>query len=160
MLASQAMYKAWITVAALALATSLAGCGSPQPPRAHKIDWQKAADGPVAAYVAQEVVRATRDGRRVLVYVGASWCEPCRRFHAAVASGQLDEQFGDLRFLEFDLDHDADRLAAAGYAPQMIPLLALPGPDGRATGHAMEGSVKGPGAVAQMTPRLRALLSN
>ena len=48
------------------------------------------------------------------MYVGAPWCEPCRRFHEAVTKGLLDEQFGDLRFVEFDLDKDGERLQAAG----------------------------------------------
>ena len=99
-------------------------------------------------------------GRRVLVYVGASWCEPCQRFHDAVASGGLDAdpRFGELRLVEFDLDHDADRLREAGYAARLIPLLAVPLADGRASGKQMEGSIKGEGAVAQMAPRLSALL--
>ena len=47
---------------------------------------------------------------------------------------------------------------AAGYAARLIPLLALPLPDGRASGKQIEGSIKGEGAVMQMRPRLAALL--
>jgi thiol-disulfide isomerase/thioredoxin len=138
----------------------LAGCGTPTPPAPKKIEWVTAPSGPVAPIVKSEEARAQREGRRVLVYVGATWCEPCRRFHEAVKSGQLDEQFGQLRFVEFDLDRDNERLAEAGYMPKMIPLLAVPDAEGLATAHRMEGSIKGAGAVAQMAPRLRALLAN
>ena len=117
------------------------------------------ADGPIAAYVLAELARAQADKRRVLVYVGATWCEPCRRFHDAAKAGELDDAFADLRLLEFDLDRDRDRLAADGYRSEMIPLLALPGADGKGNGRGMQGSIKGEGAVAQMRPRLQELLA-
>ena len=130
------------------------------PPKPAQIDLVSApATGPVAAYVQAEAVRAQADGRRLLVYVGATWCEPCQRFHNAAKAGALDDEFANLRLLEFDLDRDADRLAADGYHSQLIPLLALPGPDGKGNGRGMQGSIKGEGAVAQMRPRLREVLN-
>jgi thiol:disulfide interchange protein len=112
----------------------------------------------VAAIVGRELARARAEGRDLVVYVGASWCEPCQRFHHAAAAGELDATFPTLRLLEFDLDRDEPRLRAAGYTSKLIPLFAVPGPDGRASGAQIEGSIKGDGAVAQITPRLRALL--
>lgn len=117
------------------------------------------AAGPIAAYVRQEDERARQDGRRLVVYVGATWCEPCRRFLDAARAGELDGEFGHLRLLEFDLDRDREALAAAGYRSELIPLIALPGADGRGNGRGMQGSVKGEGAVANMRPRLRELLA-
>lgn len=111
-----------------------------------------------AALVRRELERARADGGDLVVYVGATWCEPCQRFHAAAAAGELDATFPGLRLVEFDLDRDEARLRAAGYASKMIPLFAVPGPDGRASGLQIEGSIKGDGAVAQIAPRLRALL--
>lgn len=137
---------------------ALVACGSPEPAQPKKIEFVLPAAGDVAPLVKNEVVRARRQGRRALVYVGATWCEPCRRFHDAVKAGRLDAQFGELRLVEFDLDRDAERLAVAGYAPKLIPLLALPDAEGRATGRQTEGSVKGDGAVADLVPRLAALL--
>lgn len=118
-----------------------------------------APDVPVPPYLRSELARAAADGRRLLVYVGATWCEPCRRFHDAAKAGQLDADFGDLRLVEFDLDRDRDRLAASGYASQMIPLLALPAPSGESTGRGMQGSIKGEGAVENMRVRLKELLA-
>ena len=129
-------------------------------PRPQHIDLVAApADGPVAPYIQAQVARAKAEGRRLLVYVGATWCEPCRRFHDAAQAGQLDDAFGDLRLVEFDLDRDRDRLAADSYHSDLIPLLAMPGPDGKGNGRGMQGSVKGDGAVAQMRPRLQELLA-
>ena len=49
--------------------------------------------GEVQEIVRAEIARAKDDGRRVLVYVGASWCEPCQRFHQAAQAGQVDALF-------------------------------------------------------------------
>src|SRR4051794_1835975 len=112
------------------------------------------ADGEVAAIVQGEFARARDQGRTLLVYVGATWCEPCKRFHDAAAAGQLDATFPGLRLVEFDLDRDRDRLERAGYASRMIPLFALPRADGTGSGQQIEGSIKGEGAVHQISPRL------
>jgi hypothetical protein len=118
-----------------------------------------AAEYPDAAALIADLAEQARSARRtLLVYVGAPWCEPCRYFHAAAEHGELDTDFGDLDLVVFDSDHDGARLQAAGYSSRLIPLLALPGPDGRSSGRSIEGSIKGPGAVAQITPRLKALL--
>jgi thiol-disulfide isomerase/thioredoxin len=109
----------------------------------------------VAGYVASQVARGDAT---IVVYVGASWCEPCRRFHEAAAAHQLDAAFGGLRLLAFDADRDAQALDAAGYRSEMVPLFALPGRDGRATGKQFEGSIKGAGAVAEIAPHLRGLV--
>jgi len=114
--------------------------------------------GEVASLVVDARTSARAEGRELLVYVGASWCEPCTYFHAAAEDGSLDEVFPKLQLLEFDLDRDRERLIAAGYESRLIPLFAVPGPDGRAGPRRTEGGVKGPEAVANLTPRLQALL--
>jgi hypothetical protein len=111
-----------------------------------------------AKVVRDERERARGDGRDLVVYVGARWCEPCQHFHEAAAHGDLDAEFPDLTLLEFDLDADRERLASAGYVSQFIPLFAMPAADGRASDKTFEGSVKGRGAVANIAPRLRSLL--
>jgi hypothetical protein len=128
-------------------------------PAPRHLEWIAAAEGEVAPLVKQQLWRAQRDGRQLLVYVGAPWCEPCRRFHDAASTGLLDAEFPSLRVLEFDHDRDEERLRAAGYTSRLIPLFAAPAADGRASGRQIEGSIKGQGAVAEITPRLRALLS-
>lgn len=113
---------------------------------------------PVAPFVAAEVKKAVRPGA-VLVYVGASWCEPCQHFHEAVTSGQLDTLLRGMRLIEFDSDADRASLSAAGYDSKLIPLLAVPKPDGTASERRIEGSIKGPDAVQlNMVPRIAALL--
>lgn len=96
--------------------------------------------------------------RQVLVYIGATWCDPCRRFHEAVTAGQLDAAFPHLTLLVFDQDRDGDGLLRAGYTSEYIPLFVRPAPDGTATTHLIQGAEKGDDAVASITPRLRKLL--
>jgi thiol-disulfide isomerase/thioredoxin len=114
---------------------------------------------PIAPFVRERVARAAPE-RTVLVYVGASWCEPCKRFHDAVETGQLDGVLPPLELVEFDLDADRTALTAAGYESRLIPLFAAPDAEGRATEKRLSGSIKGPGAVNDdLVPRLRVLLA-
>ena len=108
--------------------------------------------------VTQTRQASSAEHRTLLVYAGATWCEPCRHFHEAVEAGKLDAEFGTLDFLAFDVDRDNERLAFANYNTGMIPLLAVPDEHGRGNERFMSGSIKGDGAVAEMTPRLKALL--
>lgn len=120
------------------------------------IEFVPAGEGSVEDVVRRETTAA--GSKRVLVYVGATWCEPCRRFHDAAAAGTLDKALPPIRFVEFDLDRDGERLETAGYRSKYIPLFALPGADGRPSGKQIEGSVKGEGAASEIAPRLMQLL--
>jgi thiol-disulfide isomerase/thioredoxin len=114
--------------------------------------------GEVVEFVAAELERARADERLLLVYIGASWCEPCQYFHAAVDDGTMDETLAGVRLLEFDLDRDRDRLIAAGYESRLIPLFVAPRPDGRAGPRRFEGGVKGEAAVEDLRKRLAGLI--
>ncbi|MGZ3406303.1 MAG: thioredoxin family protein [Polyangia bacterium] len=142
---------AWMTL------VLLAACGTEKPRGVEMV--AAASGGDVPTLVKRELERARRDGRQLLVYVGATWCEPCQRFHRAAAEHKLDKDFPSLRLLEFDDDRDGARLAMAGYGGKYIPLFARPGVDGRGVGRQIEGSIKGDGAVDQIVPRLRSLLT-
>jgi hypothetical protein len=135
-------------------------CGSERaaPPLPHLELVEAPAVEDVAIYVRGAVANAEQAHKKLLVYVGAAWCEPCRHFHDAAAAGQLDATFGDLRMLVFDADRDKDALQRAGYISNLIPLFAVPRADGTASGKQIEGSIKGDGAVAEITPRLQALV--
>jgi len=114
---------------------------------------------PLEQFVQQQVEEADATGMQVLVYVGASWCEPCQRFHKALASGELDEALAGTKFLAFDVDHDRAELRSAGYASKYIPLFAVPDQSGHASELSIEGSIKGDSSVREdLVPRLLALL--
>ncbi len=106
-----------------------------------------------------EADKARREGRNLIVYVGAPWCEPCQRFHKAAAAGELNERFPTLRLLEFDRDMHEAALADAGCLSRMIPLFAKPTSDGRCSpDRRVEGAIKGEGAVAFIVPRLEQVM--
>jgi thiol-disulfide isomerase/thioredoxin len=110
--------------------------------------------------VRDAVAAAQAESQRVVVYVGAPWCEPCQRFHEAVEKGELDAQLAGVRFLEFDADQHTPQLNAAGYGGELIPRFAMPGADGRGSDAKIEGGIKGEGAVAQIMRRLEKLLAS
>jgi thiol-disulfide isomerase/thioredoxin len=132
----------------------------PPPPVEHgKVEIVSAGAGePATTVIQREAERAKADGRHLVVYVGAPWCEPCVRFHKAAAAGELDTVFPKLRLLEFDHDRDEARLRDAGCVSRLIPLFAKPDASGHCSSQRIEGSIKGDGAVAEITPRLRNLL--
>jgi thiol-disulfide isomerase/thioredoxin len=127
---------------------------------ARGVRFVKPVSGDVAAVVRTERERAGLDGRTLIVYAGATWCEPCQRFHQAALRGELDDEFPDLTILEFDVDEDRERLVAAGYGSKLIPLFVLPNADGRASGRRFEGGIKGDGAVRKIVPQLKQLVSH
>ncbi|MCU0699231.1 MAG: thioredoxin [Myxococcaceae bacterium] len=116
-------------------------------------------DGDVANIMSAQRSKSKAEGRQVLLYCGASWCEPCRFFHEAVDRGELTGKLGALDLVAFDAQVDAERMLMAGYESQFIPLFAAVGPDGKGTGKKIEGSVKGPGAVDDLVSKLQGLLA-
>jgi thiol-disulfide isomerase/thioredoxin len=118
-------------------------------------------DGVVSTIMAAQLSRSQTENRRVLLYAGASWCEPCRFFHEAVDRGELTGKLGAVDLVAFDSQVDAERLLLSGYESQFIPLFALPNPDGKASGRHIEGSTKGSAAVNDdLVPRLKELLAD
>lgn len=112
----------------------------------------------VVAYLQPLVAKAAATNETLVVYVGATWCEPCQHFHDAARNHELDADLGGIRVIQFDYDRDDAALQAAGYRSKMLPMFALPGPDGRASGKQFEGSIKGSGAVAEIVPHLKQLV--
>lgn len=144
-------------VTSASVAPGASAAPSTQPPSFLKYP---GTEGAIEPWIQEQVETADAAHLRVLVYVGASWCEPCQRFHKAVQDGELNGELNGLRFLEFDQDRDANALKVAGYSYQFIPVLALPDPDGRNHGRMITGSIKGPDAVkTNLVPRLLALLA-
>jgi thiol-disulfide isomerase/thioredoxin len=90
-----------------------------------------AQDSDALSLVRTERLKAKAEGRVLVVYAGAGWCEPCKRFKHAIQTGALDDKLAKTTLLVFDADRDTERLASAGYKFQFIPYVALPGKDGQ-----------------------------
>lgn len=146
----------------LALVVLLAACQHSHGRPAHHPtgpELIEAGPGPADAVVRTAMAEAQRDGRRLLVYVSATWCQPCERFQKALRAGELDAAFPGLTMLKFDHDRDLPRLQEAGYTGNLIPRFVIPGPDGRGTARRIEGGTKAEDTVStSIGPRLRQLL--
>jgi hypothetical protein len=140
---------------------SAGGGGSSQPPAAEAgretgvrivVAGQ---DSDALSVVRTERLRAKAEGRVLVVYAGAGWCEPCKRFKHAIQTGALDDKLSKTTLLVFDADRDTERLASAGYKFQYIPYVGLPGVDGQPTDSA-EARAKGSEAWRELLAKLEA----
>ena len=137
-------------------------CNSSTPP-AKPVGHVDIVDAPagttdVAALVRDKLAETQAAHRRLVVYVGAAWCEPCQQIHAAILSHRLDADFPDLTLLAFDLDRDATALDKAGYSSELIPLFAIPNADGRSGSKREYGGRKDIDNVPLLTGKLHHLL--
>jgi thiol-disulfide isomerase/thioredoxin len=105
--------------------------------------------------VRTERLKAKAEGRVLVVYAGATWCEPCKRFKEEIHTGRLDEKLPKMTLLAFDADRDTDRLAAAGYRFSFIPFVALPGADGQPA-DTQEAKGKGSNSWRELIAKLEA----
>lgn len=110
------------------------------------------------AWVTAEL--AANAHRPVILYVGATWCEPCKAFHDALAAGALDEELAGAIFLEFDLDRHGALLGPDDLAceSKLVPLFARPNADGTCGAARVEGGLKGAQALASVVPRVKKLV--
>jgi thiol-disulfide isomerase/thioredoxin len=139
-----------------AASSAPASTTSPKPPN---VEWVTVPEGAEpAAFVTSELARAKSDHKKLLVYVGATWCEPCQRFHKAAQAGELDNVFPDIRLVDLDADKDAAIVDALDCRSQLIPLFSMPDESGHCSAKRVEGGIKGDGAVGYIAPRLRSLL--
>lgn len=100
-----------------------------------------------------ERLKAKAEGRVLVVYASAAWCEPCRKLKEEIHAGRLDDRLARVTLLSFDADKDTDRLGSAGYKFQFIPYVALPGADGHPA-DSLEARGKGGGAWRELASKL------
>lgn len=148
--------------------TSATPTGSVMPSRT-ELDAAKAENGirvvmatqdtDALSLVRTERLRAKAEGRVLVVYAGAGWCEPCKRFKNAVQTGALDDKLAKTTLLVFDADRDGERLGSAGYTFKFIPYVGLPGNDGHPTDSA-EARSKGSEAWRDLIAKLQTWQAN
>lgn len=113
------------------------------------------ADSDALSAIRTERLKAKAEGRVLVVYVSATWCEPCKRLKEEIAAGRLDERLGKTTLLAFDADKDVDRLRSAGYSFAFVPFVALPGADGHPA-DTQEATGKGGSAWRELLDKLDA----
>src|SRR4051794_25774994 len=108
--------------ALLVAASLLLACNRPTASRpATGPQLLEAGAGAVPDLVQRAQQQAERDRRQLLIYVSATWCEPCERFQRALRAGELNASFPRLTLLKFDADRDGERLRTGGYDGDYIP---------------------------------------
>jgi thioredoxin-like negative regulator of GroEL len=85
------------------------------------------------AELAEASRTAAREHARVLVVLGARWCEPCRALDAAFARESNRELLRDWRLVELDVD-TLPPGPVLGLALDTVPALVKLGPTGRPAG--------------------------
>jgi thiol-disulfide isomerase/thioredoxin len=114
-----------------------------------------AQDSDALSLIRTERLRAKAEGRVLVVYVSATWCDPCKKLKEEIEAGRLDDRYGKTTLLAFDADKDIDRLGSAGYTFKFVPYVALPGPDGRPA-DTQEATGKGSNAWKELLGKLDA----
>lgn len=124
-----------------AATTAAPSATAPAPPKADGVRFVDAPeDADTLSTIRSERLKAKADGRVLVVYVGATWCPPCKEFHHKSHAGFFDARAGKITLLVFDADRDTERLGAAGYKFRYVPYFALPRADGHpAEEHEMKG---------------------
>jgi thiol-disulfide isomerase/thioredoxin len=129
-----------------ATSTSTASASASATPTASASDGARVvvvpAEADALSAIRTENARAKKEGRVVLVYIGATWCPPCARLHAALRTDAAKAKLAGVTLLAFDADTDGERLNALGYTSRYIPFFAVPRPDGRASDDKMDTSFK------------------
>lgn len=107
--------------------------GTGQGERERPVRIEAPADAEVASFIRAARARAVKDGRVVLVEVGAAWCKPCRTLKAAIDRGELDGVLAKVTLIAFDVDAHGPRLDSLGYRSKFVPYFAVPNGDGSAS---------------------------
>ena len=114
----------------------------------------------VAKAVLKEMQQATKDGKKLVVYVGARWCKPCKDFDTAAKQPDFGSEIDHIRLMKFDWDRHQTALNRANYGSQYLPLFVLPGPDGKGSKERFFGGrFKGKAGVADLKKRLAELVA-
>ncbi len=120
----------------------------------HK-SWQKLdKDADVVRVAARFAAEAVAAGETPVIYVGATWCQPCLLYKKSLDDPRMKAAHEGVRVLEADADlHD---LSALGISPNGIPHWATVDASGVSDGRAIDGGAWGDNTPENMAPALSA----
>lgn len=103
------------------------------------IELEPASTG-LAALLAGHAQRAGEQGLAPVLYVGASWCQPCKLLEQHRDDPQVARALRGTYTIELDFDDwTVAELSASGYEMQAVPVFFAIGADGKAAGPRLDG---------------------
>ena len=111
--------------------------------------------GSLAASVKTEVAKAQAAGKKPVVYIGASWCPPCKAIKKYKSDPQMVTAFAGTHVIELDVDDwSAPDLDALDYKAKSVPVFIAVDKDAKAKGPTIDGGAWGDNIPANMAPPL------
>lgn len=104
-----------------------------------------------AAAVREAVVQAT--GVPV-VYIGATWCGPCKQYKAALSDPRMIEAHTGAHIIELDADKHTKTLTELGIRPAGVPHWEMVDKTANPTGRTIDGSHWQANTPQEMAPAL------
>lgn len=99
----------------------------------------KPSAGPLAQQLRLHAKRASEQGQRVVLEMGAPWCPPCKRAKALLARPEVQAELPGVLLLRANSDLWQGELDALGFDAPVIPVYYRLGPDGRPAGPKVRG---------------------
>lgn len=75
-----------------------------------------------------------------VVYIGATWCGPCKQYKAALSDERMVKAHAGAHIVELDADKHAKALQELGIQPAGVPHWEMVDPKGVPIGRAIDGS--------------------
>lgn len=141
---------------------------SPEPSRSAAMtaekasSWVKVGSGGEAlqSRLKAEVGKAAERRQKPILYIGATWCEPCAALKKYKSDPRMAEAFEGTYVIELDLDDwKLDELKALGLRAGVVPVFHALGADGRASGKTIDGGAWGDNIPENMAPPLKRFFS-
>jgi len=89
-----------------------------------------------------------------VVYVGATWCGPCKVYKASLDDPRMVQAHRPVHIIELDADKHTEALSAVGIQPNGVPHWEMVDPSGKSVGKHIDGGAWGDNTVENMAPVL------
>jgi len=107
------------------------------------------------ALLAEHAQRAAEQGLKPVLYIGASWCQPCKFLKEHRDDPRVASALRGTYTIEIDFDDwTVAELSASGYGVQAVPVFFAIGAGGKAAGPKLDGGAWG-GASPEANPEAR-----
>jgi hypothetical protein len=111
--------------------------------------------------VKAEVAKAQAKKLTPIVYVGATWCDPCLALKKHRDDPKMVDAFEGTFVIEIDADDwNAASFGALGYKTSVIPIFIAVDAEGKATGRTIDGGAWGDNIPQNMAPPLKQFFSS